>query len=255
MRLDAEVLAAARRPEVRPRGRHAPATVDVPVELREPLLPVAVDVVGQRVARLLGRGEERPEQRVLGRPTLEQERPVAAAPVVGPRQAGLHPLEVRQAVQVVPRLHARVGGPPLVVHRVAALEDHPVDAAGAAEHLASGVEDLAAVHVRLGVGLVLPVVEAVADGDRQGGGHVDERVLAIVAAAGLQDEDRRGRIGAEPVGDGRPCGAAADDHVVPLRHVENQCWGSGAMLCQMCLVSRYSSSPAWPSSRPMPDCL
>ena len=243
------------RPQVGPRGRHPPAAVDVPVELREPLLPVAVDVVGQRVAGLLRGFEEGPEERVLGRPALEQERAVAASPVVGSGQAGLHALEVRQAVQVVPRLHARVRGPPLVVHRVAALEDHPVDAAGSAEHLAAGVEDLAAVHVRLGVGLVLPVVEPVADRDRQGCRHVDERVLPVVPASGLEHQDRRGRVGAEPVGDGGTCGAAADDHVVPVRHDENQCWGSGAMLCQMCLVSRYSSSPAWPSSRPMPDCL
>ena len=216
VRLDAQVLPVTHGPEVRARRGHPPAAVDVPVELREPLLPVAVDVVRQRVAGLLRRLEERPEQRVLGRPALEQQRTVAAAPVVGTGQAGLHPLEVRQAVQVVPRLHAGVGGPPLVVHRVAALEDHPVDAAGAAEHLAAGVEDLAAVHVRLGVGLVLPVVEPVADRDRQGRRHVDERVLAVVATSGLEHQDRRGRIGAQPVGDGRSRGAAADDHVVPV---------------------------------------
>ena len=50
-------------------GRGEPATaVQVAVEAGEPLLPVAVDVVGERVAGLLGRLEERREERVLGRP-------------------------------------------------------------------------------------------------------------------------------------------------------------------------------------------
>ena len=139
-RLDVEVLAAPDRVQVGA-GRGEPAAaVQVAVEAGEALLAVAVDVVGQRVAGLLHRREERVEQRVLGRAALEHQRPVAAAPVVGaaPR-AGLHPLEVGQAVGVVPLLHPRLGGPALVVHRVAALEDHPVDARRAAEHLAAGV--------------------------------------------------------------------------------------------------------------------
>ena len=35
----------------------------------------------------------------------------------------------------------------------------------------------------------------------------------------------------------------------------NQRCSAGRTLCQTCLVSRYSSSPARPSSRPTPDCL
>jgi hypothetical protein len=38
-------------------------------------------------------------------------------------------------------------------------------------------------------------------------------------------------------------------------HGRNQCCGRGRMFCQMCLISRYSSSPVGPSSRPTPDCL
>src|SRR5205823_14405262 len=68
-----------------------------------------------------------------------------------------------------------LGRPLLVVERVAALEDHAVDRARAAEHLAARVVDAAAVHVRLGLGLVLPVVEAAADRERQRGRHVEVR--------------------------------------------------------------------------------
>ena len=200
-------------------GRGQPAAaVDVAVELREPLLPVAVDVVGQRVAGLLHGLEERAEQRVVGRAALQHQRAVAAAPVVGAGEAALHLLEVRQAVEVVPLLHPRLGAPALVVQRVAALEDHPVDRAGPAEHLAAGVEDLAVVEVRLRVGLVLPVVEPVPDRERQRRRHVDERVDPEVRAAGLEHQHRRTGVRGEPVGE-RAAGRATahDDDVVPVR--------------------------------------
>ena len=41
----------------------------------------------------------------------------------------------------------------------------------------------------------------------------------------------------------------------PERQPPNQPVGPGAVFCQMCLASRYSSRPLGPSSRPMPDCL
>ncbi len=131
------------RVQVGPGRGQPPAAVHVAVEPGEALLAVAVDVVGERVAGLLHGLEERAEQRVGRRAALQHQRPAAAAPLVGAGQAGLHALEVGQAVRVAPALHALVGGPALVVQRVAPLEDHPVDAGRAAEHLAAGVEDLA----------------------------------------------------------------------------------------------------------------
>ncbi len=41
----------------------------------------------------------------------------------------------------------------------------------------------------------------------------------------------------------------------PPAYPSNQRCSAGRTLCQTCLVSRYSSRPASPSSRPMPDCL
>ena len=38
-------------------------------------------------------------------------------------------------------------------------------------------------------------------------------------------------------------------------HPPNHPVGAGAVFCQMCFASRYSSRPLGPSSRPMPDCL
>ncbi len=213
------------RVQVGPGRGEPPALVHVAVEGREALLAVAVHVLRQRVAGLLDGLEERAEQWVRRRAPLEDERTRPASPhVVRPgREAVLHPLEVRQAVGVVPGLHAAVGGPPLEVHRVAPLEDHAVDAAAAAEHLAARVVDPPVVHVRLGLGLVLPVVEPAADRERQRRRHVDEDVPRVVAAARLENEHPGRAVGGQPVrqrAPGRP--SADDDDVVPLTcHVDD----------------------------------
>ena len=190
-------------------------TPDVLVERCETLLAVAVDVVGAAKAGLRTGLEPGLEQRIGGRPTLEFERAVAPAPFVLAGQTGLHPLEVGQAVGVVPVLHPRLLGPLLVVGGVAALEDHAVDAGRSAEHLAASVVHPATVHVRLGFALVLPVVETATDRKRQGGGHVDEHIPLPVGAPRFEHEDLVGGVGAEPIGQ-RTTGRAAthDDEVV-----------------------------------------
>ena len=219
---DLEVGAVLHRVQVGA-GRAQPvAAVDVAVKGGKALLLVAVDVVGERIARLLDGGEERLEQRVDRRAALHLQRPVVAAErVVGRRvQRVLHALEVRQAVRVVPGLHARVRGPALVVHRVAALEDHAVDGARPAQHLAARVVDPAPVHEGLGLGLVPPVIEAVADRERQGRRHVDVDVPQRVVAARLQHQHPGPRVRAEPVGQAAAGRAPTDDHVV-VSHVRS----------------------------------
>src|SRR4030095_4400398 len=148
------------------RGAQPTSTMNVPVELRKALLPVPVDVVGARIAGLNGRSEKRIEQGVRRRPALEHEGPAPAAPRVRAGEAGLHALEIRQAVRVVPGLHARAGGPALVVERVAALEDHAVDAARTTEHLAARMRDAPTLHVRLRFARVAPVVPGATDRHR-----------------------------------------------------------------------------------------
>src|SRR5699024_7308787 len=101
-------------------GGHPAPLAHVPVEGGEALLAVAVDVVGAGVAGL-GRGlEEGLEERAGGRATLEGERAGATAPGVRAGGGGLHPLEVGQAVGVVPVLHAGEAGPLVEVTGVAA---------------------------------------------------------------------------------------------------------------------------------------
>ena len=217
-RLDLEVRAPHHRVQVRARGGQPAPVVHVAVELGEALLAVAVHVVGERVAGLLHGREEGVEQRAARRAALQHQRAVMSAErVVGRRrEAVLHALEVRQAVGVVPRLHPGVRGPALVVHRVAALEDHPVDRARPAEHLAARVVDAPAAHVRLRLGLVLPVVEAAADRERQRGRHVDEDVPEGVVAPGLEHEDPIGWILREPVRQSAAGGPSTDDDEIVL---------------------------------------
>ena len=47
----------------------------------------------------------------------------------------------------------------------------------------------------------------------------------------------------------------APEAIYPSPPSENQPDLLGALLVQMCLISRYSLKPCSPNSRPMPDCL
>ena len=218
-RPDGQVATAADRLQVGLRRRDPATAVDVAIERPEAFLAIAVDVLGQLVAGFLAGLEEGREQRVGRRAALQDQRPVVAAPRVvrGGRETRLHLLEVRQAVGVVPGRHARVGGPALVVERVAALEDLAVDARRAAEDPAARVVDAPAAHERLGLGVVAPVVVAAADRERQRRRHVDEHVEPVVRPPGFEDEDARRGVRRQPIGEraaGRP---AADDDEVEAR--------------------------------------
>ena len=208
---------------VQVRACRAPASpvANRAVEGPEPLLAIAVDVGRSLVAGLARRLEERPEELVRRRAAFEDERAAAAAVVVGARDARLHALEVGQAVRVAPALEPGLGRPLLVVERVAALEDHPVDRARPAEHLAAGMGDAAPVHERLRLGCVAPVVVRVPDRKRERRGHVDVRVPPGVGAPGLEHEHARSGIGAQPVGEHAAGGAPADDDVVVARHARS----------------------------------
>ena len=154
-------------------------------------------------------------------------------------------------MRVVPGLHARVSRPALVVHRVAALEDHAVDRARPAQHLATRVVDLAPAHVGLGLRLIPPVIETVADGERQGGGHVDVDVPQRVVAPCLQHQHPRPRVRAEAVGKTAAGRAPTDDHVVvahvrslPLSHRTARISRSNISMCSAMIARAPSASPS-----------
>ncbi len=198
-------------------GRTEPAPAHhVLVEGGEPLLTEPVDVVGPAEAGLWPGLEPRLEQRVGSGAAFEREWAIITTPLVGAGQALLHPLEVRQAVAIVPGFHARPFGPLLIVGRIPSLEDHAVDARRPAEHLAPSVIDPPTTHVRLGLALVLPVVEAIADRMGERRRHVDEDVPLPVGPPGFDHQDLVGRIGAQPICQRTTGRATADDDVVVL---------------------------------------
>src|SRR4051794_38892661 len=102
--------------QVGPCGGLPPATAHALVQRCEALLLRAVDVGQHRMACLLGGGEERRENRAVGRSAGERVR-TAVAPerVVLLVEAVLQPPEVGQAVRVVPPGGAALGGPPVEV--------------------------------------------------------------------------------------------------------------------------------------------
>ena len=211
---DGEIRPSPHRVQVGACGAPAPAVSQVAVESAEALLGRAVHIVGEHVTRLARGLEEGLEERSPCGAPLELERPLAAPPVVVAVAAGLHALEVGQAVGVAPVLEPGALGPAVVVLRVAALEDHAVDAARAAEQLAARVVDPPAAHVWLGLGLIAPVVEAVARRNRERRGHVDTDGPPGGGATRLEDEHPAGRIIGEPSRQHAARRASADDHHV-----------------------------------------
>ena len=226
VRRDDQVLALARRPEVR--GRRAlPADVSLGdvVEADAGLLG-AVEVVAERDADALGRPHEPLRDRVVGDLLGDVHRAAGAVVLVGEPLVVLGLAEVRQDAVVAPALVAEI--PPLVVvEPIAADVDHRVDRRAAPERAALRVVHPPVVQLRLGDRLEAPV-DARPGQLREPGGHVDQRVP--VAAAGLEQEHRLVRVLAEPGRDGTAGRAGSDDdmgvalsHRVPPSTIDKWC--------------------------------
>ena len=132
-RLGPQIGPRHRRPQIRHRGAPAASAIRRAVHRAEAFLPIAVHVVGRRVARLPAGLDERAIQRILHFAGGDVERTVAAVVVVGAYEPCFGALEVRQAMRVRPRFEAARRGPAVVVLRVAADVDHAVDRRRAAD--------------------------------------------------------------------------------------------------------------------------
>ena len=92
--------------------------------------------------------------------------------------------------------------------------DHRVDRTRAAEHLAARHVDDAVAEAGVGEGLEAPVDRRVEEGLAVADRGLDPE--AEIAAAGLDQQDRAARIGAQPVGDHATGGPGPNDDVVEL---------------------------------------
>ncbi|MHC2685693.1 hypothetical protein ACVJDU_007257 [Bradyrhizobium diazoefficiens] len=81
----------------------------------------------------------------------------------------------------------------VVIGGLSAHRDHGVDRRAAADHLAAGIGQRAAVQARLGLGLEHPVRARIADREEVADRNVEPD--PVVVAAGFENEDAIFRIG------------------------------------------------------------
>jgi hypothetical protein len=207
VRRDVQVLALARRSEIR--GR---CTFPADVSLRDVVeanagLFGAVEVVTERDADALRRPHEPLRDRVVGDLLGDVQRAAGAVELVGETFVVLRLAEVRQDAVVSPAFVAEI--PPLVVVEPIATDiDHRVDRGAAPERPALRVVHAPVVQLRLGHGLEAPV-DARPCQLRETGGHVDQRVP--VASPCLEQEHLVALVLAQAGRDGTPGGTRPDD--------------------------------------------
>ena len=136
VRLDREVRATARGPQVGDRGRAAEAVAGRELVVAGAFLRRAVEVGVARNADLAGRGDQRLDELVLRADVGHPERAVGAVPFALAADVVLELAEVRQHVGVAPAAVAE-RGPVVVVVAVAADVDEAVDRARAAQRPAA----------------------------------------------------------------------------------------------------------------------
>ena len=185
------------------------------VHRAEAFLLVAVEVFGARVTGLHAGFDHGVEQRVVaGFRRGHADRAFAAVVIVGADVAGFRFAEVRQAVQVGPVFQAWQFRPAVEVHGVTTDVAHAVDQRGATQALAAATFHAAAVHERLRVGLVGPVVAAALQREGQGGRHLGAEVEAVVGATGFQQQHGDAGVFGQAGGQGVTGRAGTDDDVV-----------------------------------------
>ena len=124
---------------------------------------------------------------------------------------------------IIPFYHARVFAPLLIIHRITALEDHPVDAAGATQDFATPMINTAVIHVGFGFRLIHPIVMFVANRDGEGGGHVDKNIPEGIIPPCLNHQNAMVGVFAQAVCQDAPCRTTPDnDCVIMCCHTRYQ---------------------------------
>jgi hypothetical protein len=208
IRQHGEVRAFQRRPQECFRGADAQPVVNRELRRSEAGAHGTVDVLVEAEPRLHAGLAPRVIERMRHRRTRDEQRPLAAVVVARAELERLAALEVGKHVRVGPAVVApRL--PAVEVLRRAAVVDHAVDRARAAEQLAARIVELAAVEMFLRDGQVLPAGGPASQHDQVAGRHLDER--AAVAAARFDQQHPVLRRGRQPVGEHAARRAGADD--------------------------------------------
>ena len=209
-----EVRPRQHRAQIRRRGAPALAVRDRKIVPSEPFLARPVEVVGDRISRLLPRGDQRVVERAVGFPGGNAQRPRAAVQRTLPAMMPFEAPEIGQHIVERPARQPQL--PPLVVIlAMAARVDHAVDRRAAPQPLAARPPQPSAVEVRFGFGLEPPVA-LVAALDKRADARRHAHQHPVVAPARLQQQHAHRRVLGQPCGEHatrRP--GANDDIVVP----------------------------------------
>ena len=196
-----------------PRRRPAASALLVDVEIADAFIVAGVEIRNFPDSHLFRRVADR-VQNGPGQPRRFD--PPAAADAVMlafAQKVIFEPAERGQHVVITPAGQAELA-PVVVIGGLSAHRDHGVDGGGAADHLAAGIGQRAAVEAGFGLGPEHPVRTRIADGEEIA--DRDVKPDPVVVAAGLQDQHAVIGIGRQPVGDDAAGGARADDDIVEI---------------------------------------
>ena len=143
-----QIGAVQHRLEKAARGRPAPAALLVDVEIADAFIVAGVEIRNPPDAHFLGGIADRIEN-VPGQPRRFDPPAAAGAMMFAlAEEMILQPPEQRQHVVIAPAGEAELA-PVIVIGGLSAHRDHGVDGGGAADHLAAGIGQRAAVEARL----------------------------------------------------------------------------------------------------------
>jgi hypothetical protein len=202
------------------------------------LLLVDLEIGDALVVALVEIGAERDAGLDAGVADGVEDRPVEALFLHPPFAAGAVVFAVAGVVvlmgeeigaDIVPAPAGEAHLPPaVVILALSALVEHTVDRGAAAEQFAAGVEDGAAVEARLRRGLVAPIGAGISNAIKIADRNMHP--VVVLGLAGLQQQNGRRGVCAEPVGQQAAGGAGADDDVV---------------VCPEILVRAHAAESAW----------
>ncbi|MFK4508920.1 hypothetical protein ABIF81_004098 [Bradyrhizobium daqingense] len=191
--------------------RPAPAALLVDVEVAGALVVTGVEIRDALDAHLLGGVADGVENGPRQPRRFDAPAAPSAVMLAGAEEVVFELLEQRQHVVIAPAGHTELA-PVIVIGSLSAHRDHGIDRRAAADHLAAGIGQRAAVQARLGLGLEHPVRARIADREEIADGNVEPD--PIVVAAGFEGEDAVVAIGRQPIGDDAARRTGPDDNVV-----------------------------------------
>ena len=211
--LEAKIGALQRGFQKTSRGRPAASALLVDVEIADALIVAGIEIRNLSHPHFFGRIGDR-IQNLPGHPRGFDPPAAAGAMMLAFAQKMiLQPPERRLDVVPTPAAKAKLA-PVVVIGGLSAHGDHGVDRGGAADHLAAGIGQRAAVETGFRLGPEHPVRARIAD--REQIADRDVKPDPVIAAAGLQDQHAVPGIGRQPVGDDTAGGARANNDIVEI---------------------------------------